>query len=100
MSREPQRICPSCGNELSGAIELCPVCMLRRGLVGGPESGESSASEDTVKLPTLEQAVHRFEHYQLVRFLRESHGKETAFLRIDLLPPFLILRLFRTRLLC
>src|SRR5260221_1133924 len=66
MSTEPQRICPSCGNELSGAIELCPVCMLRRGLVGGPESGESSASEDTVKPTTPEQAVHRFEHYELV----------------------------------
>jgi predicted ATPase len=66
MSTEPQRTCPSCGNELSGAMELCPVCMLRQGLIGGPESGESSASEDTVKLTTLEHAVHRFEHYELV----------------------------------
>src|SRR5467141_2214968 len=66
MSTEPKRTCPSCGNELSGAIELCPVCMLRQGLAGGAESGESSASEDTVKLTTSEQAVHRFEHYQLV----------------------------------
>src|SRR5467141_2312460 len=66
MSTEPKRTCPSCGNELSGAIELCPVCMLRQGLGGGAESGESSASEDTVKLTTPEQAVHRFEHYQLV----------------------------------
>src|SRR5260221_7177004 len=66
MSTEPQRTCPSCGNELSGAMELCPVCMLRQGLAGGAESGESSASEDTVKLPTLDQAVQRFEHYELV----------------------------------
>src|SRR5467141_110358 len=66
MSTEPKRTCPSCGNELSGAIELCPVCMLRQGLAGGAESGESSASEDTVKLTTPEQAVHRFEHYELV----------------------------------
>src|SRR6266481_3752382 len=66
MSTEPQRTCPSCGNELSGAMELCPVCMLRQGLAGGAESGESSASEDTVKLTTPEQAVHRFEHYELV----------------------------------
>ena len=66
MSTEPQRTCPSCGNELSGAMELCPVCMLRQGLAGGAESGESSASEDTVKLPTSEQAVQRFEHYELV----------------------------------
>src|SRR6266404_2549453 len=66
MSTKPQRTCPSCGNELSGAIEVCPVCMLRQGLGGGAESGESSASEDTVKLTTPEQAVHRFEHYELV----------------------------------
>jgi serine/threonine protein kinase len=66
MSTEPHRTCPSCGNELSGAMELCPVCMLRQGLAGGAESGESSASEDTVKLTTPEQAVHRFEHYELV----------------------------------
>ena len=65
MSTEPQRTCPSCGNELSGAMEFCPVCMLRKALAGGVESGESSASEDTVK-PTPEQAAQRFEHYELV----------------------------------
>ena len=48
MSTEPQRTCPSCGNELSGAMEFCPVCMLRKGLAAGVESGESSASEATV----------------------------------------------------
>ena len=66
MSTEPQRTCPTCGNELSGAIEFCPVCMLRKGLAGGVESGESTASEDTVKPTTPEQAVQRFEHYELV----------------------------------
>ena len=65
MSTEPQRTCPSCGNEFSGAMEFCPVCMLRKALAGGVESGESSASEDTVK-STPEQAVQRFEHYELV----------------------------------
>ena len=65
MSPESQRTCPSCGNELSGAMEFCPVCMLRKGLAGGVESGESSASEDTIK-PTAEQAAQRFEHYELV----------------------------------
>ena len=64
MSTEPQRTCPSCGNEFSGAMEFCPVCMLRKGLAGGVESGESS-SEDTVK-PTPEQVAQRFEHYELV----------------------------------
>jgi hypothetical protein len=65
MSTEPQRICPSCGSEVSGAMEFCPVCMLRKALAGGVESGASSASEDTVK-PAPERAVQRFEHYELV----------------------------------
>ena len=66
MSTEPQRTCSICGNEFSGAMEFCPVCMLRKALAGGTESGESSASEDTVKPTTPEQAVQRFEHYELV----------------------------------
>ena len=65
MSTEPQRTCPSCGNEFSGAMEFCPVCLLRKALAGGVESGESSASEKAVK-PTPEQAAQRFEHYELV----------------------------------
>jgi hypothetical protein len=66
MKAEPQRTCSSCGNEFSGAMEFCPVCMLRKALVDGVESGQSSASEDTVKQMTLEQRVQRFEHYELV----------------------------------
>ena len=38
--------------------------MLRKGLAGGIESGESSA-EEAVK-PTLDQPPKRFEHYELV----------------------------------
>src|SRR5262245_2656677 len=64
MSKEPQRTCPSCGNEFSGAMDFCPVCMLRKGLAGGVESGESSF-EEAVK-PTLDQSPNRFEHYELV----------------------------------
>ena len=64
MSTELQRTCKDCGNEFSGAMEFCPVCMLRKGLAGGIPSGESS-SEDTVKL-VPEQATQRFEHYELV----------------------------------
>src|SRR5215468_1487038 len=60
MSAEAKRTCPSCGNEISGAIEFCPVCMLRKGLAGGVASGESSVSEDTVEPP------RRFDHYELV----------------------------------
>jgi len=66
MKAEPQRICPNCGNEFSGAVEFCPVCMLRQALAGGVKSGGSSLSEDTVK-PTPGQAVERFEHYELVK---------------------------------
>src|SRR5271165_3257565 len=65
MSTEPQRTCSICGNEFSGAMEFCPVCMLRKGLVGGVESGESSF-EEAVK-DTPEQATQRFEHYELVK---------------------------------
>src|ERR1700693_4522846 len=65
MKTEPQRTCPSCGNELSEATEFCPVCMLRKALADGVASGESSASEDTVK-PRPEDAAQRFEHYELV----------------------------------
>jgi serine/threonine protein kinase/predicted ATPase len=65
MKTEDRRTCPNCGNEFSGAMEFCPVCMLRIGLAGGVESGESSF-EDTVK-PTPEEAMQRFEHYELVK---------------------------------
>ena len=62
---EPKRTRPSCGNEFSGAVEFCPVCMLRKGLADGVESGESSASEEVVR-PTADQPPKRFEHYELV----------------------------------
>jgi hypothetical protein len=65
MSKESQRICHNCGNEFSGAMEFCPVCMLRQGLAGGVESGESS-TEDTVKPTAPTQPAQRFEHYELV----------------------------------
>ena len=65
MNPEPQRTCPSCGNEFSGAMEFCPVCLLRWGLAGGIASDESS-TEDTLKPTTSEQSAHRFEHYELV----------------------------------
>jgi Protein kinase domain len=64
MNTESERTCPSCGNDFSGAMEFCPVCMLRKALADGVESGESS-TEDTLK-PTPEQAEQRFEHYRLV----------------------------------
>jgi predicted amidophosphoribosyltransferase len=66
MSTELQRTCPSCGNEFSGAMEFCPVCMLRQGRAGGFESGEASSSADTVELTSLEPVAQRFEHYELL----------------------------------
>jgi hypothetical protein len=63
MKTEHRRTCPSCGSELSGAMEFCPVCMLRKGLGGGVESGESSTA-DTLK-PAPGQAAQRFDHYEL-----------------------------------
>jgi serine/threonine protein kinase/tetratricopeptide (TPR) repeat protein len=62
---EERRICPSCGNEFSGAVEFCPVCMLRKALAEGVESGESSAEQHcTETKPT--RVSHRFEHYELI----------------------------------
>jgi hypothetical protein len=66
VSAEPQRTCPSCGNEFSGAMEFCPVCMLRKGLADGVGSGESSVSEHTVEPTTPNEPPRRFEHYELV----------------------------------
>ena len=64
MSAESQRTCPSCGNEFSGTMEFCPICMLRRAIPGAAESG-ASFFEGAVK-PTPEQSAQRFEHYELV----------------------------------
>src|SRR3984957_18685747 len=59
------KACSVCGTALSGANESCPVCMLRKGLADGVESGESSSSEETIKA-TPKQATQRLEHYELV----------------------------------
>jgi hypothetical protein len=65
MSTEPKRTCPNCGNEFSGEMEFCPVCVLRKALADGVESNESSVAEDTLK-PVPGQPAQRFDHYQLV----------------------------------
>ena len=66
MSAEAQRTCPSCGNGISGTEEFCPVCMLRMGLAGAIQSGQSSVSEDTVEATTPDELAQRFDHYELV----------------------------------
>ena len=65
MTTEPRRTCPSCGSEYFGAMEFCPVCMLRRAVL--PDSAESDASsfENAVK-PAPHQTAQRFDHYELV----------------------------------
>jgi Protein kinase domain len=65
MKTEPRRACSICGNEFSATIEFCPVCMLRKGLTFGIESGESSFEE--AAKPTPDQAAQRFDHYELVK---------------------------------
>ena len=64
MKTEDRRVCPSCGNEFSGAMEFCPVCMLHRALAEEVESGESS-SEGVAK-PKSQGVARRFQHYELL----------------------------------
>jgi hypothetical protein len=80
MKTEDRRICSICGNEFSGAVEFCPLCMLRKALAGGVKSGESSASEDTVK-PAPEQTTQRFEHYELSKLTRSQPIKTAVLSR-------------------
>jgi serine/threonine protein kinase len=65
MNRKSRVRCPTCSNEFSGAMEFCPVCVLRTGLASELESAES-VSQDAVK-PTSERRTQRFEHYELIR---------------------------------
>jgi len=66
MKRKARLTCAACGTEYSGAMEFCPVCILRSGLASEIKAGQP-ASEDTVKPTRAEQAVQRLEHYELVR---------------------------------
>src|SRR5215472_1866100 len=45
-------------------MEFCPVCMLRKGLADGAQSGESQPG-DTLR-PIPDQPAQRFDHYELV----------------------------------
>ena len=65
MKIENRRVCPSCGNEFSSAVEFCPVCMLREALAGEVESGESTAEPDRAET-TPTRVPHRFEHYEVM----------------------------------
>ena len=65
MSTEPQRTCSICGNEFSEAMEFSPVCVLRKALTGGAESGESSTADTPEPKPV--EPAQRFDHYELVK---------------------------------
>jgi serine/threonine protein kinase len=66
MKRLPQRTCPSCGHQFSGALEFCPVCMIRNAMnSAAAESGDSSF-EKTAEA-AAEEKTRRFGHYELVR---------------------------------
>jgi hypothetical protein len=71
--QQQARTCPSCGNEFSGAMEFCPVCVLREALASGVQSGESSF-EEAVR-PAPDEAAQRFDHYELVT---DEDGKPVA----------------------
>ena len=63
MKTEDRRVCPSCGNEFSGAVKFCPICMLR----GVLDEETEFFSEQGVSESTREVGVERFEHYELVK---------------------------------
>jgi predicted amidophosphoribosyltransferase len=78
MKTEDRRVCPSCGNEFSGAVEFCPVCMLHGALADDVESGESS-SERVIK-PKSQGVARRFQHNELLvgedgRLVELGHGR-------------------------
>ncbi|HEV3209907.1 MAG TPA: hypothetical protein VGY91_06545, partial [Chthoniobacterales bacterium] len=70
MKTELRRTCPSCGNELSGAMESCPVCLLR-GAAGG-ESASSEVDDSTFGAERgseetgLASRARRFENYEVM----------------------------------
>ena len=56
MSAQSQRTCPSCGNEFSGGMEFCPVCILRRALPGASSFEEAV---DTRERPLFQQVQEK-----------------------------------------
>ena len=65
MKTEDRRICPSCGNEFSGAMEFCPVCMLRKAL--DEETEPFSEPALSAVCAQVRQDAERFEHYEVVK---------------------------------
>jgi len=63
MKTKPRRMCASCGNQFSGAIEFCPICIVREAIDWRTESGESSSERKTQLTPR--HVAQRFGHYKL-----------------------------------
>jgi hypothetical protein len=63
MKTKPRRMCASCGNQFSGAIEFCPICIVREAIDWRTESGESSSERKTQLTPR--HVAQRFGHYEL-----------------------------------
>jgi hypothetical protein len=68
------RACTICGTNFSATEEneFCPVCMLRRALAGGVESGESFSEDASDSTP--KDAAQRLEHYELETKQRRPTG--------------------------
>ncbi|MGA7395615.1 MAG: serine/threonine-protein kinase, partial [Terrimicrobiaceae bacterium] len=62
---EDRRVCPGCGNEFSGEVEFCPVCMLRKALEEETQSDKSTSEPGNAEI-TPARVPHRFEHYELI----------------------------------
>jgi predicted ATPase len=65
MKTQPRRTCPRCGNPFSGALEFCPVCMVRNA-IGWEAELDDPSSKKTIE-PTAGGTAQRFGHYELVR---------------------------------
>jgi len=79
MKAEPRRTCASCGNEFSGAIEFCPVCMLRKGLAAGVASiifvtghGGIPMSVQAMKAGAVEFLTKPFRDQTLLDAIRQA----------------------------
>jgi hypothetical protein len=65
LDAKPRRVCPTCGQVFSGAMQGCPVCQLRRALASDVELPEPANAAITQPIPGY--PTQRFEHYELVR---------------------------------
>jgi WD40 repeat protein/serine/threonine protein kinase len=65
MKTGDKRVCPSCGNEFSGAVEFCPVCVLREALTS--DFGSSEPSSNHALKSTPQEGTPRFERYELFK---------------------------------